>query len=154
MADYENSVSQSVVATSSATPFTAAADRADSNLSALGPLNSWPRYGRGRPSCFTQRHWGSISRNPQFSWQSHAHYLDRVKGHINAVEERAAELQEMRSDVLPWQQQAISEVTASAIADRSEHFGGDRSPSTKIRIVSSSRSIEITWRRLQIARPI
>jgi len=57
---------------------------------------------------------GTFSRNPQFTWQSHAHYLDRVKGHINAVGERTAELQRIRYAVLPWQQQAITDVTAHA----------------------------------------
>ena len=57
---------------------------------------------------------GTFARNPQFSWQSHAFYLDRVKSHINAVGERTAELQRMSYAVLPWQQQAITEVTAHA----------------------------------------
>ena len=57
---------------------------------------------------------GSFAWNPQYSWQSHAFYLDRVKGHINAIGERTAELQQIRDSVLPWQQQAISEVTAHA----------------------------------------
>jgi hypothetical protein len=57
---------------------------------------------------------GTFARSPQHSWQSHAHYLDTVKGHINAVGERTAELQQIRYAVLPWQQQAISEVTSHA----------------------------------------
>jgi len=57
---------------------------------------------------------GTFARNPQYSWQSHATYLDRVKGHINAVGSRIAELQRIRYAVLPWQQQAIAEVTAHA----------------------------------------
>ena len=57
---------------------------------------------------------GTFARNPQFSWQSHAHYLDRVKGHINEVTERTAELQRISASVLPWQQQAITEVTSHA----------------------------------------
>jgi hypothetical protein len=52
--------------------------------------------------------------NPQYSWQSHAFYLERVKGHINAVGERTAELRQIRDSVLPWQQQAISEVVSHA----------------------------------------
>jgi hypothetical protein len=52
--------------------------------------------------------------NPQYSWQSHAHYLHQVKGHINEVGERTAELQGMHHAVLPWQQQAITEVTSHA----------------------------------------
>ena len=57
---------------------------------------------------------GSFARNPRISWQSHATYLDRVKGHINSVGESIAELQRIRPDVLRWQQQAIAEVTSHA----------------------------------------
>ena len=57
---------------------------------------------------------GTLSGKPLFSWQSHAFYLDKVKGHINEVGERTEDLQRMRSSVLPWQQQAITEVTAHA----------------------------------------
>jgi len=57
---------------------------------------------------------GTFARNFQFSWQSHANYLDQVKGHINAVGERTAELQRISYAVLPWQQQAITEVTSHA----------------------------------------
>ena len=57
---------------------------------------------------------GSFAWNPQYSWQSHAFYLERVKGHINAVGERVAELQQISDSVLPWQQKAISEVTSHA----------------------------------------
>ncbi len=57
---------------------------------------------------------GTFAWNPRFSWESHAFYLDSVKGHINAVGERTAELQQIRDSVLPWQQQAISEVTSHA----------------------------------------
>ena len=57
---------------------------------------------------------GTFARNPQFSWQSHAFYLDGVKDHINAVGERTAELQRISYAVLPWQQQAVTEVTAHA----------------------------------------
>ena len=57
---------------------------------------------------------GTFARSPQYSWQSHVHYLDKVKGHINAVGERTAELEQIRYAVLPWQQQAITEVTSHA----------------------------------------
>ena len=40
--------------------------------------------------------------------------MNRVKDHINAVGERTAELQQIRYVVLPWQQQAITEVTSHA----------------------------------------
>ena len=57
---------------------------------------------------------GTFAWSPQVSWQSHAFYLERVKGHINAVGERTAELQKISDSVLPWQQKAISEVTSHA----------------------------------------
>jgi hypothetical protein len=57
---------------------------------------------------------GTFARNLHFSWQSHAFYLDRVKSHINAIGERTAELQQIRYAVLPWQEQAITEVTFHA----------------------------------------
>ena len=57
---------------------------------------------------------GTFTWNPQYSWQSHAFYLQRVKDHINAVGERLAELQQIRHAVLPWQLQAITEVTSHA----------------------------------------
>jgi hypothetical protein len=52
---------------------------------------------------------------PQISWRSHANYLDRVKGHINNVGERIAELQRISDFVQPWQQKAIDQVTAHAV---------------------------------------
>jgi hypothetical protein len=57
---------------------------------------------------------GTFARSPRYSWQSHAFCLERVKGHINAVGERTAELQQIRYSVLPWQQLAITEVTSHA----------------------------------------
>jgi signal transduction histidine kinase len=57
---------------------------------------------------------GNFAWNPQYSWQSHAFYLDGVKGHINAVGERISEVQQIRNAVLPWQQQAIDQVAAHA----------------------------------------
>ena len=57
---------------------------------------------------------GTFVWNPHSSWQSHSFYLERVKGHINAVGERTAELQQIRDSVLPWQKQAINEVTSHA----------------------------------------
>jgi hypothetical protein len=56
----------------------------------------------------------TFAGDPQYSWQSHAFHLDKVKGHINAVGERTAELQRISNSVLPWQQKAITEVTGHA----------------------------------------
>lgn len=57
---------------------------------------------------------GTFARSTQFSWKSHADYLDRVKTHINAVGKYIAELQRIQNSVLPWQQQAITQVTNHA----------------------------------------
>ena len=57
---------------------------------------------------------GTFAHSTQLRWQSHADYLNRVKEHINAVGKRIAELQRIRDSVLPWQQQAITEVTTHA----------------------------------------
>lgn len=56
----------------------------------------------------------SLSRHPQFSWQTHAAHLEKVKAHINEVGIRTAELQRISDRALPWQQQAIAEVTSHA----------------------------------------
>lgn len=56
----------------------------------------------------------ALARHPQYSWESHATYLEAVKGHINAVGDRTAELQRISANTLPWQQQAIAQVTSHA----------------------------------------
>jgi hypothetical protein len=56
----------------------------------------------------------SLARHPQYSWQSHADYLHKVKTHINSIGDRTAELQRIQGATLPWQQQAIREVTSHA----------------------------------------
>ncbi|HVR22383.1 MAG TPA: hypothetical protein VMU26_03605 [Candidatus Polarisedimenticolia bacterium] len=56
----------------------------------------------------------TFAGNPHYSWESHTFYLNKVKGHINAVGERTAELQQIRYAVLPWQERAITEVTSHA----------------------------------------
>lgn len=56
----------------------------------------------------------ALARHPQYNWQSHAIYLEAVKGHINAVGDRTAELQRIGANALPWQQQAIRQVTSDA----------------------------------------
>jgi hypothetical protein len=56
----------------------------------------------------------TFAGNSQYSWQSHAFQLNEVKGHINAVGKRTAELQQIRYAVLPWQEQAITQVTSHA----------------------------------------
>ena len=56
----------------------------------------------------------SLARNTGISWQSHAYQLDRVKKHINLVAKYTRELQAIHDEVLPWQQQAINELTSHA----------------------------------------
>jgi hypothetical protein len=56
----------------------------------------------------------AIARHPQHSWQSHAFYLHEVKTNINRIGELTAELQRIQGATLPWQRQAIKEVTAHA----------------------------------------
>ena len=58
----------------------------------------------------------SLARNTQIGWQTHAFHLDQIKEHINTVGQHTRELQAIRHDVLPWQQQAINEVTSHAAA--------------------------------------
>lgn len=57
---------------------------------------------------------GTFARRTQFSWKSHADYLDRVKTHINAMGKHIAELQQIQNSVFPWQQKAITQVTSHA----------------------------------------
>lgn len=57
---------------------------------------------------------GRFARSTEFSWKSHADYLDRVKTHINEVGKHIAALQRVQNSVLPWQQQAIAQVTNHA----------------------------------------
>ena len=52
--------------------------------------------------------------DPQSNWQNRDTFLDRAKGHMNAVGDRINKLQHIRHFVLPWQQQAITEVTSHA----------------------------------------
>ena len=58
----------------------------------------------------------------KLSWQSHASQLTLAKQHINAIGERLEDLQEIRSDSAPWQQQAIESIVPVAVqlASRTE----------------------------------
>jgi len=57
---------------------------------------------------------GMFSRNLHRSWESQALCLERVKGHINAVTERVAELRRIHDSVPSHQQEVIDEVTSHA----------------------------------------
>jgi len=63
-----------------------------------------------------------LARSPRLSWETHAHYLNRVKGHINSVGKHLAELQQVQTHVAPWQKQAIAELTnhVTQMANRTE----------------------------------
>jgi hypothetical protein len=65
-----------------------------------------------RPHPYTP---GTFAWNAQYTLQSRVTFLDRAEGHINAVGERVAKLQHIRRLVLPWQQQAITEVNSHAM---------------------------------------
>jgi hypothetical protein len=56
----------------------------------------------------------TFAGNLRYGWESHTFYLNKVKGHINEVGERTAELQQIRYAVFPWQERAITEVTSHA----------------------------------------
>lgn len=64
-----------------------------------------------RPRAYTRR---TFPSDPDDGEQRRRSFLDRAKDHISAVGERIAQLQDMRLFVLPWQQQAITELTSHA----------------------------------------
>ncbi|MGB2887442.1 MAG: hypothetical protein WBC04_07095 [Candidatus Acidiferrales bacterium] len=57
---------------------------------------------------------GSFARSPGLSWQSHAHYLNNARDHINKAGSLLTELQSMRHGVALWQKQAIDRITPVA----------------------------------------
>jgi len=57
---------------------------------------------------------GTFAWNAPYTLQSRVTFLDRADSHMNAVGERVAKLQHIRRLVLPWQQEAITEVTSHA----------------------------------------
>lgn len=69
---------------------------------------------QGTELAFNAETLGTLAWNPRSSWQNHALYLDRIKGHINTVGEHISELQQIQHGALPWQQQAIDRITAEA----------------------------------------
>jgi hypothetical protein len=64
---------------------------------------------RPHPYTFGTFPWGT-----QRSGQNRSTFLDRAMDHMNAVGERISKLQRIRHFVLPWQQQAITEVNSHA----------------------------------------
>ena len=57
---------------------------------------------------------GTFAWNAPYTLQSRVTFLDRADSHMNAVGERVAKLQHIRRLLLPWQQEAITEVTSHA----------------------------------------
>lgn len=57
---------------------------------------------------------GSFARSSGLSWQTHAHYLNNARDHINKAGSLLRELQGMRRGAAPWQQQAIDRITPMA----------------------------------------
>jgi hypothetical protein len=74
-----------------------------------------------------------FARSPQYSWLSHASYLNSVRDHINEAGRMLSELQSIRHGVAPWQQQAIDAVhpvaarLASHIQAAIEHLNENKS---------------------------
>lgn len=56
----------------------------------------------------------ALTKEPQSRWEHHADYLGKIKGHINEVWNRAFDLHRISRHTLPWQQNAIEELTAYA----------------------------------------
>ena len=63
----------------------------------------------------------SYSRNG-VGWQGHAYQLMLAKEHVNAIGDRLASLQAIRSTAAPWQQQAIDSIVpvATQLASRTQ----------------------------------
>jgi hypothetical protein len=57
---------------------------------------------------------GTFAWNAPYTLQSRVTFLDRAESHMNAVGGRVAKLPQIRRLVLPWQQEAITEVTSHA----------------------------------------
>lgn len=57
----------------------------------------------------------TFARSSQFSWQSHAHYLNAVRDQVNDAGKILSELQSIRHGALPWQQQAIDRIHPVAL---------------------------------------
>ena len=58
---------------------------------------------------------GTFATRPEFSWQSHATYLNDVREQINEAGVVIKELQDMQHAVAPWQQEAISRIHPVAL---------------------------------------
>jgi hypothetical protein len=58
----------------------------------------------------------SYNRTPNLvGWQSDAALLDRIRTHVNDMDQMISRLREMRGKVLPWQRKAIDQITPGVI---------------------------------------
>lgn len=56
----------------------------------------------------------SYRRQTQLSWKTHAHQLNQIREHINAIGQRLDRLQTIQSVTAPWQQLAIGQIVPVA----------------------------------------
>jgi len=56
----------------------------------------------------------ALTKEPQSKWEHHTDYLGKIRGHINEVWNRTFDLHRISRHTLPWQQNAIGELTAYA----------------------------------------
>jgi hypothetical protein len=58
----------------------------------------------------------SLNRTPNLvGWQSDAAMLDRMRTHVNDMDQMISRLRQIRGRVLPWQRKAIDQITPSVI---------------------------------------
>ena len=56
----------------------------------------------------------SLDRDPMMSWESHAEYLESLKGEINDIGAKLCRLQTIRRMLAPWQQSAVDQIAGEA----------------------------------------
>ena len=56
----------------------------------------------------------ALTKESETRWESHVSYLGEINGHINEVWNRAFDLHRISSHTLPWQQDAIGQLTTHA----------------------------------------
>jgi hypothetical protein len=84
---------------------------------------------------------GTFATRPEFSWQSHASYLNDVREQINEAGVVIKELQDMQHAVAPWQQEAISRIhpVALQLANHTEAAIVHLNENQNLRFVSEYR---------------
>lgn len=56
----------------------------------------------------------ALTKESEARWESHVSYLGEINAHINEVWNRAFDLHRISSHTLPWQQDAIGQLTSHA----------------------------------------